>query len=74
MVGGLEGCEAYIDNVIVYSDSWQQHIYQLWALLSRFLEANLEIKLSKSKFGHANVTYLGHVVVNGQTKPVFAKI
>ena len=56
MVGGLEGCEAYIDNVIVYSDSWQQHISQLWALLSlsRFLEATLKIKLNKSKLGHAN--------------------
>ena len=37
MVGGLEGCEAYIDAVIVYNDAWQQHASHLQALLSRFL-------------------------------------
>ena len=29
IVAGLDGCEAYIDDVIVYSNSWQEHIAQL---------------------------------------------
>ena len=72
MVGGLEGCEAYIDDVIIYNDSWQLHISQLWTLLSRF--ANHTINLTKSEFGHADMTFLEHIVRTGQVKPVFAKI
>ena len=74
IVGGIEGCEAYIDDVIAHSDSWQGHISQLRALLSRFSEANLTINLSKSEFGHGEVTFLGHTVGNGQVKPVNAKV
>ena len=33
IVGGIEGCEAYIDDVIAHSGSWQGHISQLRALL-----------------------------------------
>ena len=53
IVGELKGCEANINDVIVYGDSWREHISQLRALLSRFLEANLTINLAKSEFGHA---------------------
>ena len=74
MVGGLKGCETYIDNVIMSSDSWREHISQLRALLSRFLEDNLIINLAKSEFSHAEVAFLSHVVRNGQVKPVLAKI
>lgn len=26
VIAGLEGCEAYIDDVVVYSNTWDQHI------------------------------------------------
>ena len=73
MVGGLEGCEAYTDAVIVYSDAWQQHTSHLQALLSRFLVVNLTNNLTKSEFDHAEVIFLGHIVGNCQVKPAFAK-
>ena len=34
----------------------------------------MTVNLSKSKFGHAEVIFLGHVVGNGQVKPTDAKI
>ena len=71
IVGGLDGCEAYIDDVIVYCNTWKEHLTQLQGLLSRFSEANLT---SKSEFGHAELTFLGHIVGNGQVKPTSAKI
>ena len=33
MVTGIEGCKAYIDDVIAHNDSWLAHISQLQALL-----------------------------------------
>ena len=26
VIAGLEGCQAYIDDVIVYGDIWEQHL------------------------------------------------
>ena len=63
IVRGIEGCEAYIDNGILHSESWQGHISQLQALLSRFsYKAHLTINLSKSEFEHAELKFLGHTV------------
>ena len=36
VVDGLKCCEAYIDDVIIYSDSWQGHLSQLRAIFDRF--------------------------------------
>jgi len=68
VVDGLHGCDAYNDDLIIYTDSWLQSVFE-W--LSR---ANLTVNLNKSKFGNAEVTFLGHIVGNGQVKPVDANI
>ena len=74
LVDGLYGCEAYIDDVIIYGNSWEEHYRRLQAVFKRFSEANLTVNLSKSEFGHAEVIFLGHVVGSGQVKPVTVKI
>ena len=30
---GLDGCEAYIDDVVVYSNTWEQHLIQIRSLM-----------------------------------------
>ena len=37
-------------------------------------EATLTVNLTKSEFCHANLTFLGHTVGQGQVKPVEAKV
>jgi len=44
----VEGCEAYIDDVIIYSDSWSDHIKQIRTFFEKFKEAKLTINLVKS--------------------------
>lgn len=56
---GMSGCEAYLDEVVLYSSSWSKHLNQIKDLFSRLAEANLTINLAKSEFGKATVTYLG---------------
>jgi len=73
-VGGLEGCQAYIDDIVVYSDNWDQHISQLHEFLCHLREAKLTVNLVKTEFCHARVEFLGHVVGQGWISPVTAKV
>ena len=74
VIAGLHGCEAYIDDIIIYSDTWEQHLQIIRKFFERLTEAKLTINLAKSEFGQAQLTYLGHVVGQGKVKPVDAKI
>jgi hypothetical protein len=74
VIAGLEGCEAYMDDVIISSDSWLQHLQQIRAFFDRLTHATLTINLLKSEFVQAFVVFLGHVVGQGQVRPVEAKV
>ena len=73
LIGDLEGCGGYIDDIIVYGDTWEQHILRIRALLERLVQAQLTVNLS-SEFAHAHITYLRHVVGQGHVGPVTAKV
>jgi hypothetical protein len=66
VTSGIQGCEAYIDDIIIYSDSWEDHIRVLKQFFGRLTEANLTVNRTKSEFGRAAVTFLGHVVGHGK--------
>ena len=70
----LDGCDVYIDDLIIYSNTWEQHIRRIRALFDRLTKAKLTVNLVKCEFGKACVTYLGHTVGQGQVKPVQAKV
>ena len=74
VIAGLEGCSAYIDDVVVYSDTWEQHLGQVRSLMLRLRDAKLTVNLAKSEFGCAHIVFLGHLVGQGQIRPVDAKI
>ena len=73
IISELDGCQGYIDDVIAYGESWEQHLSRVRNLLERLKAAKLTVNLLKSEFGHARVIYLGHVVGQGQVSPVSAK-
>ena len=74
ITANFEGCEAYIDDVIVFGNTWEQHLERVRELFRRLRTAKLTVNLIKSDFGHAHVIYLGHVVGQGQVKPVMVKV
>ena len=63
-------CAAYLDDVVVFSDTWEAHVPCLRAVFDRLVEANL----TKCEFAKATVTYLGKVVGQGVVRPVQAKV
>ena len=70
----VEECEAYIDKVIIYSDNWSDHVKQLRTFFDKFKEAKFTVNVAKSEFGCAQVSYLGHIVGQGEVKPIDAKV
>ena len=74
LVRDIDGCEGYIDDVVIFSDNWSDHIRQIKCFFQIMREAKLTINLMKSEFGKATVKYLGHIVGQGQVRPLDANI
>ncbi|XP_066969281.1 uncharacterized protein [Macrobrachium rosenbergii] len=60
-----------IDDILdsIVSDTWEEHLGKLKALLDRFRRLGLTINLAKSNFAKARVKYLGHVIGSGEILP-----
>ena len=74
VVSGLKDTEIYVDDIIIHSRSWDEHVVAIRALFDRLREYQLTVNLVKSEFAQATVQYLGHVVGQGKVLPVAAKI
>uniref|UniRef100_A0A3B3R2R2 Gypsy retrotransposon integrase-like protein 1 n=1 Tax=Paramormyrops kingsleyae TaxID=1676925 RepID=A0A3B3R2R2_9TELE len=74
VVGDLDGCAVYLDDVVVYSDTWESHLYRVRGFFERLLAANLTVNLAKCEFAKATVTYLGKIVGQGKVRPLQAKV
>ena len=72
-LGDLDAVGIYVDDITIYSDTWQEHIW-LCQVFDRLEEARLTVDLSKSEFCQAKVVYLGHVVGCGEVSPVDAEV
>ena len=72
---GLEGfADAYLDDVIIYSDSFEDHLQHLQVVFQCISEANLKVRPSKCQVGNAQVPYLGHLVGAGTLRPLENKV
>jgi hypothetical protein len=55
-------CMVYIDDIIIYSETWEEHLERVEHVLQRLREFNVVAKLDKCQFGRSNLPYLGHIV------------
>lgn len=56
---------AYIDDLVVFSNSWPEHLHQLWKVLQQLREAGLTANPCKCHLGRSQVRYLGYVIGKG---------
>ena len=57
---------AYLDDIVVFSSSFEIHMNDLENVFKRLKAANISLKLSKCKFATDNVVFLGYnLSVNG---------
>ena len=53
---------SYLDDLLVFSVTFQGHLADLRGLFVRLRYWNLKLKPSKCQFAKDQVTYLGHVI------------
>ncbi|XP_071486350.1 uncharacterized protein [Diadema antillarum] len=66
---GLTNVVNYIDDILVYSETWEEHFHALESVMQRLAEAGLTAKPSKCHVGFRSLDFLGHVVGDGILKP-----
>ena len=60
VIRGLNNCFVYIDDVVVASQSHEEHLADLSNVFSRFQKYNIKCRLGKLQLGSPQVTYLGY--------------
>jgi len=62
-------CLIYMDDIMVYSTSLQEHVTDLEKVFKKLAEANFKLQLDKTAFLKKEVEYLGHVVTQKGIRP-----
>ena len=52
----------YIDDILIFSDSLEEHVQDVRAVLKRLIENQLYAKLSKCEFHQTRISFLGYVI------------
>lgn len=67
-------CFVYMDDIIIFSSSLEEHKKHLDMILKRLKEAGLKIQLDKCEFFRKEVQFLGHTVSEDGVRPNEDKI
>jgi hypothetical protein len=52
----------FVDDILIYSQTLQQHAQHLEAVLEVLHKQELKVKKSKCTFAQQEITYLGHLI------------
>ena len=71
VLAGLEwrDCFVYIDDILVVSRTFEEHIQHLEQVFGRLRKANLRLKPKKCSFLCKEVSYLGHIISAEGVRP-----
>ena len=59
---GVKGCLVFLDDIIIFADTWEEHHPILEEVLGRIRAAGLKLKRKKCQFGKSSEKFLGLVV------------
>ena len=55
-------CVVYVDDILIFTETFEEHLEVIDKVLTRLEKANLKIKLEKCEFARTQLHYLGHVI------------
>ena len=62
LVSCMEFALNYLDDIIIFLSTWEEHLEHLETVFKQLEAANLKIKCSKCEFFKTKVHYLGFLV------------
>ena len=64
----------YLDDILIFSQSYEDHLQHLHIVFQTFKEAGLKIKLSKCQFFKMHLHYLEHRISANGLEPLLEKL
>lgn len=64
----------FFDNILIYSQTYADHILHLEKAFQVLLDGQFFLKLSKYSFAQKQVEYIGHLVSSRGVEPVATKV
>ena len=64
----------YIDDIAIFSSSWEQHCQDIRKILGRLRGAGLTANTKKCLWGQTHCEFLGHLVGGGMVSPAALKV
>lgn len=74
ILGDLPFCVCYIDDILIYSSSRQEHLQHLSTVLDRLQRNGLVVRYDKCVFGVREVDFLGHHLSPAGVSPLPEKV
>ena len=62
ILDGMPGVGSCVDDIVIYSDSWEDHIRTLKELFGRLRKARITARPTKCLLGASRMEFLGHQV------------
>ena len=69
-----EFSQVYIDDIAVFSTSWEEHCTHIGVVLGRLQSAGLTANVKKCQWAQTQVEFLGHLVGSGRVSPAELKV
>lgn len=69
MVQDLDGCEAIIDDILVWGRDMEEHDGRLKLVMDRIRDNNMKLSPQKCEFRKSQITYVGHVLTDKGLQP-----
>ena len=60
----------FVDDVIAYDQTINHHVTTLRDLFQRMKQGNLKTRPTKTRIGYFEVSFIGHVISQGQVRPI----
>ena len=64
----------YIDDILVFSKTFEEHLVHLEKLLDAVSKEGFRLSMAKCNFAKNRVKYLGHIIENNFTRPIYDNI
>lgn len=73
-LGEIEGCQNFLDNILISTRTWQEHLAVLKVVLERLQKANLKLRPSKCHVSFHEIQCLGYMVDGNNVWPITSKV